>query len=124
MDGNAHNVEDLPEGVGFWIAGGASTEVVVATGWPAADLRLMVVNGPLANTFTANWGGSKCRFELAPGQSQTCELETSDSVWAHSSFFYSLKMSTTAGFVPAIANPPSTDSRNLGVKVLPVFSEK
>jgi hypothetical protein len=119
MDGNAFNVEDFPEGTGFWIAGDASAEVIVATDWPRAHVRLLVI-GPLENTFTAKWGGSKCRLELKPDQAQTCELDTADSVWAHGSYFYSLKMSTTAGFVP-----PKPDTRkSLGVRVFPVFSEK
>lgn len=120
MDANAYNVEPFDEGDGFWIAGDASTEVVVATGWPEAHLRLLVANGRVANTFTANWGGSKCRLELKPGEIRTCDLSTDDSVWAHSSFFYSLKMSTTAGFVP----PPTDKRKNLGVRVVPVFSER
>lgn len=120
MDGNAYDVEPFPEGAGFWIAGNASTEVIVATAWPATHVRLLV-NGPLANSFAANWGGDTCRLDLRPDAAQQCELETGDSVWAHGSYFYSLKMSTTAGFVPG-GNPP--DTRNLGVRVVPVFTEK
>jgi hypothetical protein len=121
MDGNAYNLEDLPpDGLGFWIAGDASTEVVVATEWPATHPQLRVVNDRVANTFKANWGGSKCRLELQAGESATCELDTADSVWAHGSFFYSMKMSTSAGFVPG-----GTDPRpSLGLKVFPVFSGK
>ena len=123
MDGNTYHGEPFPEGFGFWIAGDASTEIIVATAWPRTHVRL-AVSGPIANTFTANWGGHRCRMEIAPDKPQICELETADAVWAHDSFFYSLKMSTTAGFVPAIAHPPATDARNLGVKVVPIFSEK
>ena len=109
----------FPEGAGFWIAGDASTEVVVAIGSPAAHLRLTVASD-IANTFTANWGGSKCHLEFKAHEAATCELETSDSVWAHGSYFYSLKMSAKEAFVP-----PAPDSRkNLGVKVIPIFSEK
>jgi hypothetical protein len=119
MDGNAYDGEPFPEGFGFWIAGDASTEVIVATAWPRTHVRLLV-NGPLANTFTANWGGNKCRLELKPNVAQQCDLETGDSVWAHSSYFYSLKMSASESFVP-----PKPDPRtNLGVKVIPTFSER
>jgi hypothetical protein len=59
-------------------------------------------------------------LELKAGESATCELDTADSVWAHGSFFYSMKMSTSAGFVPG-----GTDPRpSLGLKVFPVFSGK
>ena len=117
---HAYNIEDFLEGEGFWIAGDASTELVVAVAWPRAHNRMLVVNGDAANTFSANWGGSKCRLELKPKESATCELDTTDSVWAHSSYFYSLKMSTTAGFAPG-----GTDPRpSLGLKVFPVFSER
>jgi hypothetical protein len=119
MDGNAYNVERFPEGFGFWIAGDASTEVVVATAWPGAHVRL-TVGSDIANTFTANWGGSKCRLELKARELATCDLNTTDAVWAHGSYFYSLKMSATASFVP----PPPDPRTNLGVRVVPVFSEK
>ena len=125
MDGNTYHGEPFPEGMGFWIAGDAATEVIIAptTGAPRTHVHL-TVGSDIPNTFTANFGGSKCQLELKAHEVQTCELETGDSVWAHSSFFYSLKMSTTAGYVPSQVNPNSGDSRNLGVRVVPVFSEK
>lgn len=123
MDGNTYNGEPLPAGYGFWIAGGRTAEIIVATGFPRAHVRL-TVSSPIANTFRANWGGAKCAVVLAPNEPQICDLYTDDAVWAHDSYFYSLTMSTTAGFVPAQTIPLSADDRNLGVSVVPVFSEQ
>jgi hypothetical protein len=118
MDGNAYDGEPFQEGFGFWIAGNAPTEVIIATAWPQTRVRLVVIGRRVDNTFSANFGGSRCRLELKPEVAQTCDLVTADSVWAHGSYFYSLKMSTSAGFL----EPP--DARNLGVRVVPTFSEK
>jgi hypothetical protein len=123
MDSHTYNCEPLPAGYGFWIAGDRTAEIIVATGFPRAHVRL-TVSSPIANTFRANWGGAKCAVVLAPNEPQICDLYTDDAVWAHDSYFYSLTMSTTAGFVPAKTIPLAADDRNLGVSVVPVFSEQ
>lgn len=123
MDGNAYDGEPFADGFGFWIAGDASTEIVVATGFQNAHVRLTVTS-PIANTFSANWGGARCALTLTPDNPQICDLYTNDAIWAHDSYFYSLKMRTSAGFVPADVHPPSADTRNLGVRVVPIFSER
>jgi hypothetical protein len=124
VDANTYDSEPFPDGDGFWIAGARNTEVIVATGFASAHVRL-TVSSPIANTFRANWGGAKCAVALTPNEPQICDLFTDDAVWAHGSFFYSLKMSTADGFAPAALNPGSTDPRpSLGVTVVPVFSER
>jgi hypothetical protein len=123
MDGNTYNGEPRGDGWGFWIAGDASTEIIVRTGFENAYVRIKVESA-IANTFEASWGGSRCTIELQPNEPRTCELVASDGVWKRGAYLYSLKMSAKEGFVPAVQHPPSTDSRNLGVFVMPVFSEK
>ncbi len=123
MDGNTYNGEPRGTEWGFWIAGDASTEIIVRTGFKPSFVRIKAESA-IANTFTASWGGETCKLDLRPGEPQTCELKAGDGVWKRDAYLYSLKMSATAGFVPSIAHPPSTDTRNLGVFVMPVFSGK
>lgn len=120
MDGNTYNGEPRGDGWGFWIAGDASAEIIVRTVFPNARVRIVADSTPIANTFTASWGGQRCTLELKPGAAQSCDLVASDGVWKRGAYLYSLKMSTTAGFAP-----PAPDTRkNLGVFVMPVFSER
>lgn len=121
MDGNTYNGEPLGSEWGFWIAGDASTEIIVRTGFsPSARVRIKVGESPIANTFKASWGESSCTLELKPHEQKTCDLVATDGVWKRGAYLFSLKMSSTAGFVP----PPPDTRKNLGVFVIPVFETK
>lgn len=121
MDGNTYNGEPHGDGGwGFWIAGNASTEIIVRTKFPNAKVRIVAESTPIANTFTASWGSQSCKLELKSGAAQTCELVANDGVWKRDAYLYSLKMSSTAGFAPG-----GRDTRkSLGVFVMAEFSEK
>jgi hypothetical protein len=125
MDGNTYNGEPRGDGWGFWIAGNAETEIIVRTTFQDAHVRIVVEATQVDNTFTARWGGDRCELTLKKGDSQVCDLVAHDGVWKRDAYLYSLKMTTTKGFDPNTLVPPQPDARhNLGVFIMPVFSEK
>lgn len=125
MDAGTYMPEDSPDGQFFWVAGLTRSDIVVRLSdrTPTAKMRL-IAESRVANHVTVDWGGDRCALTLAPNQPATCELRARGAVWAHFGYFFVLKVTTTAGFVPSVADPLSPDSRNLGVRLTPVFDDR
>ncbi len=125
MDAGTYTPEDGPNGQFFWVAGATRADIVVRLSdrTPSAKMRL-IAESRVANHVTIDWGGDRCVLALAPDQPATCELRASGGVWAHRGYFFPLSVTTTAGFVPSVADPRSADQRNLGVRLTPVFDDR
>jgi hypothetical protein len=104
------------EGQAFWIEGDASTEIVFRTEQPLTRLELDVTTR-VANTFTFSFGGRSGRIDLPEHGSAKIRIAPGPAMDVHHSFPYVLRLSTTAGFVPADTDSGSTDTRYLGVFV-------
>lgn len=124
MDAGTYTPEDGPEGQFFWVTGAAQSDIVVRLSdrTPHALMRLSLQSG-VANHVTVEWGGSRCEVTLAPNRPAACELRAGGAVWAHGGYFFHLRVTTTAGYVPSSTDPRLSDNRNLGVCVQPVFDD-
>ena len=125
LDSNAYNVEQD----GFWIAGDASTDIIVRTDRPISRITLHF-GSRVANDVTATIGGRRAevhvgaggeaQVSLSPGEPFVYAAPTNEGVY-QDSYALVLTMTTTAGFVPAKTDAGATDGRNLGVFVRPTF---
>jgi hypothetical protein len=129
----------LPEGDSFWVRGGSRADVVLrAPAPPGSDgspvphrirrLSLQVTNGAAPNRMTVSAGLRRVTFDLKPGETRAVDIEPAGGVPYRPSIYptnyvYTFSVSTSAGFVPFLEEPGSTDSRYLGalVKVTPVY---
>ncbi len=117
------------EGDGFWIAGDAAAEIIVKTEKPLARATLRF-SSRVANDVTAAIDGRKVavhvgaggegQVSISPGDGFVYAVANDQGVYGDT-YVYILRMTTTAGFVPAETNPGATDTRNLGVFVRPTF---
>lgn len=117
MDGNTYSAE----GDGFWIAGDATTEIIVRTEQPPrrVDIRF---SSPIENHVTGSLAGKPIEAEVGQGRAAVVQLARPDGFRYHQSYAYVLHLETTQGFVPALVEPGSQDTRNLGVFVQPSFT--
>jgi hypothetical protein len=112
MDPNTYDAE----GQGYWVRGGASTDIVFRTEQPLTRLELDITTR-VANTVTFDFGGRSGRIDLPERGFSKVRIAVGPTMDVHRSFPYVLRLSTTAGFVPADTDSGSTDTRYLGVFV-------
>ncbi|HEX5475570.1 MAG TPA: hypothetical protein VFX12_13000 [Vicinamibacterales bacterium] len=108
-----------PEGSFFWVAGGATAEVVVRAERPLAAMQV-TWQSPIANHVTARIGASTASLDLVANREQSASLRPGPGVvsnYKRGSRAYVLRLSTSTGFVPRLADPRSTDRRFLGARV-------
>ncbi|MFI5177888.1 MAG: hypothetical protein ACHQO8_04975 [Vicinamibacterales bacterium] len=110
MDKNTYDAE----GQGYWIAGDASTDIVLRIDRPLTRLELDL-STRVPNTVTISFAGRSQRVDLPADGVTRVRIAPRDQIDVHNSFPYILHVSTTAGFVPATTDPGSRDTRNLGV---------
>ena len=124
MDAGTYTPEDSPDGQFFWVAGDVQSDIVVRlSDRTQAALMRLNLQSAVANHVTVEWGGSRCELTLAPNQPAACELRAGGAVWAHGGYFFRLRVTTTAGYIPSATDAQSADSRNLGVRLQPVFDD-
>lgn len=109
------------EGDGLWIAGHATTDIIIRTEQPMLKLTLRIADKYVPNEVTVTLDGRTERASIEPGGSATLTFTPRPGVWAHASYGLVLRLTTTHGFIPAQVEPPSTDTRNLGVFIQPTF---
>jgi hypothetical protein len=114
------------EGDGLWIAGYATTDIIIRTEQPMLKLTLNIDAKSVKNDVTATLDGRTERASIEPGQSATLTFTPRPGVWAHASYGLVLRLTTTRGFVPAeVGERPGPgqqpDTRNLGVFIRPTF---
>ena len=112
MDQNTYDAE----GQGYWVRGGASTDIVFRTEQPLTRLELDITTR-VANTVTFDFGGRSGSVSLPERGFARIRIAPGPAMDVHRSFPYVLHLSTTAGFVPADTDSGSTDTRYLGVFV-------
>ncbi|HSL21829.1 MAG TPA: hypothetical protein VK886_09845 [Vicinamibacterales bacterium] len=134
-DDNAYT----PEGDMFWVRGKRRADVILRAPLEAAPdgrwmtreierLQIDVRNAIRRNVVTIDTGAGREVLEMAPGESRTITLPMPRGVpyrpyETPTSFVYVVTFRTTAGFVPFLETPPSSDARFLGaaVTVTPVL---
>jgi len=106
---------------GFWIAGDREAEIAIRSDDAPLTRVTLNLSTRVANTFTVSMGGRSTRVALPADGRATIILSPRGGFRYKTSYAYVLRMTTTAGFVPAEVDTGSTDTRNLGVYVRPVF---
>ncbi len=122
LDDNSYLQE--ADKLSFWTRGESTAEFVIKTDQPYSRMRVTLSAGPVPTVATVRLNGRVTEVPLSPGQQSQVQLslgrgfpfkmdrETPAHVWI-------LKVSSTAGFVPAIIEG-SGDRRFLGVRVTPI----
>jgi hypothetical protein len=105
---------------GFWIAGAAGTDIVVRAEQPLTRLAL-TLGSAVDNRVSVDFGGRSAQTSVEAGGRAYLQLTPRSTVRYHGSYAYVLHLHTTNGFVPARRDPASSDTRNLGVFVAPLF---
>jgi hypothetical protein len=120
FDANAYGRE---EDKSFWVKGGSRAEFLIKTDRPMKRLVLTVTAG-VPNDVVVNVAGRTQRLSLAAGASQQLFFALGDGFPYQGQWpVWTASVSSSAGFVPALDEPPSTDTRYLGVRVKPVLVE-
>jgi hypothetical protein len=121
FDPNAYGQE---QDKSFWVKGESRAEFLVKTDRPMKRLVLTLSAGAVDTNVSARVAGRTQRLSLRAGASQQIFFTLGDGfpyqgqwpVWTGS-------VSSSAGFVPALTEEKSTDTRYLGVRVKPVLVE-
>ena len=114
MDQNTYDAE----GQGYWLRGGASTDMVMRTEQPLTRLELDITTR-VPNTVTFDVAGRSQRVDLPENGYAKVRVAPRNFLEVHKGYGYPyvLHFETTNGFVPAHTDPGSTDARYLGVFV-------
>lgn len=119
MDSNTY----FQEKDGFWVAGGATADIVIRTEVPLTRLDLRV-HAPIANDVEISIDGRTSHESLQPNEEKTVQLRPKPGVYANTSYQILWRITTRAGFYPKDLNPASTDPRHLGVFIKPTYAVK
>ena len=114
MDQNTYDAE----GQGYWLRGGASTDMVMRTDFPLTRVELEITTR-VPNTVTFDVAGRSQQVVLPKDGYARVRVAPKDFLEVHKGFGYPyvLHFSTANGFVPAQTDPGSADTRYLGVFV-------
>ena len=104
-----------PEEPGFWVAGGAETDLIVQTAPPLSAVDI-TVRSPIENTASLRVDGTPYSIDLEPNRPVTIRAPV-DGVIARGAQSFILTIETNEGFVPSLLNADSNDGRYLGVVV-------
>jgi hypothetical protein len=121
FDDNAYQQEGDKS---FWVKGESRAEFLVKTDRPMKRLILTLIAGGVPTRVRVSLSGRTQEVALQPGESQQVLFALGDGfpyqgtwpVWLAS-------VSSSAGFTPVFADPSSTDTRYLGVRVRPTLVE-
>jgi hypothetical protein len=108
----------------FWVKGETRAEFLIKTDRPMKRLVLTLAAGPVPTEVRMTLSGRSQEITLQPGESRQVVFAMGTGfsyqgkwpVWVAS-------VSSSAGFTPIFADPSSTDTRFLGVRVRPTLVE-
>ena len=119
MDPNSYFAEEK----GLWVAGGATAEIVIRTELEVTRLDI-ALSTRVPNTASIDFAGSRQTLSVQPGSEAQISMRPKKSFAIYKdnnrSYAYVFEITTSDGYVPK-DREPSTDSRNLGVFLKPVF---
>jgi len=130
-----------PEGDRFWVRGKSRTEIVLRG--PVADaggnryvsktisrLTVDVTNGAYPSRVTISTGADSRTLTMKTSEAAHFDLAMPSGVPYHrdenpTSYLYLVSIANTAGFVPFLEAPPSSDARFLGAqfRLLPQYAD-
>jgi hypothetical protein len=117
LDEHAHTPEvvDAAGDKGIWVGGDGRADILMRCEWPIGHLRV-TAESPIRTTFIMSAGAAESRIALTPGTPATFDVPAA-GVRGLNSYAYLVSAQSTEAFTPALANPTSTDYRNLGVLI-------
>ena len=108
----------------FWVKGDSRAEFLVKTDRPMRRLVLTLTAGAVATNVTASVAGRTQHLSLQAGGSQQVFFALGEGFPYQGQWpVWTASVSSSAGFVPALSEPQSTDTRYLGVRVKPTLVE-
>lgn len=124
MDGRTSSAEPLGPGMpvdGNWIAGAASTDILVKTDLPPSRVRIEF-RSEIDNDVRGSFADRPFSSHVLAGARSAVTLFNPTPFRYHQNSVYILHLETTRGFVPAERDPASHDTRTLGVFIRTTFS--
>jgi hypothetical protein len=124
MDGRTYSAERSPGSDtvdGTWIAGDASTDILVKTDRAPSRVRIEF-SAPIDNTVTGRFADRRFSASVPGGGKTAVSVSHPTPFRYHANWVYVLHLETGQGFVPAERDPHSTDTRHLGVFIRPTFA--
>ncbi|MEO7270712.1 MAG: hypothetical protein ABIX28_18990 [Vicinamibacterales bacterium] len=107
----------------FWVKGGSRAEFLIKTDRPMKRLVLTLSAG-VQTDVAVTVAGRTQRLSLPPAGTQQLFFTLDDGFPYQGQWLvWTASVSSTNGFVPMLDEPPSTDTRYLGVRVKPVLVE-
>jgi hypothetical protein len=100
----------------MWVSGSGRADVIVRAAWPIDHLE-MEVESPINTVVTFGAGAGSVTRTLVPRQVLMFDLKTSGVRGYGGDYACLLTVRSTAGFIPHMEDPQSTDYRNLSVQV-------
>jgi hypothetical protein len=95
---------------GFWVRGGAGTQIAAASAEGGSDLQLLVRNAPVANRVEIEVDGQNQVLDLQPREERILPVQIAGDRPAAL-----IQIRSRDGFRPSLTEPGSTDTRFLGV---------
>ena len=122
FDQNAYGKE---EDKSFWIRGQSRADFLIKVDRPMRRLVLALTAGPVDTDVVATVRGRTQRVSLRAGGAQQL-LFNLDAGFLYQGQWpvWTVSVSSTGGFVPALTEANATDTRYLGVRVKPMLVEK
>jgi hypothetical protein len=96
-DDVSYGREEAFGGVGFWLRGGASGEVIVRSYWPARRMRLTFVGGAEGTRVWAEVGGCREALALLPRAHRTIECDPGPGTVYHDTRLYVVRFRSSHG---------------------------
>ncbi len=107
----------------FWVKGGTRADFLIKTDRPMKRLVLTLSAGVQTDVVVTVAGRTQ-RLSLPPAGTQQLFFALGDGFPYQGQWpVWTASVSSTSGFVPMLDEPPSTDTRYLGVRVKPVLVE-
>ena len=108
----------------FWVKGASRAEFLIKTDRAMKRLVLTLTAGAVDTNVSARVAGRTQRLSLRAGNSQQIFFALGEGFPFQGQWpVWTASVSSSAGFVPALTEEKSTDTRYLGVRVKPVLVE-
>lgn len=109
----------------FWTRGASRAELLIKSDKPYSRLQITISSGAVPTTAAVRIGGRLARVDLAANASTAVQMDLGTPFpyrrYGAPTYVWVASVSSTAGFVPALVDPASTDRRYLGVRVEPII---
>ncbi len=108
----------------FWVKGGSRAEFLIKTDRPMKRLVLTLTAGVPTDVAAHGRPVARSDCRSPPAHRSSCSSRSAQGFPYQGQWpVWTASVSSSAGFVPLFDEPPSTDTRYLGVRVKPMLVE-